>query len=44
MHVVDVSHPNAREQIKAVEQTLSEIDAGHIPVMLVLNKIDRLRQ
>ena len=42
LHVVDASHPNAREQIKAVEMTLSEIDAGHIPVILVLNKIDRL--
>jgi GTPase len=30
------------EQIKAVELTLSEIDAGHIPVILVMNKADRL--
>jgi GTPase len=43
LHLVDVSHPNAREQIRAVEMTLSEIEAGHIPVILVLNKIDRLR-
>ena len=42
LHLVDASHPNAREQIKAVEQTLSEIDAGHIPTILVMNKIDRL--
>lgn len=42
LHIVDASHPNAREQIKAVEMTLGEIDAGHIPVILVLNKIDRL--
>jgi GTP-binding protein HflX len=42
LHVVDASHPNAREQIKAVELTLGEIDAGHIPVVLVLNKVDRL--
>lgn len=42
LHLVDASHPNAREQIKAVEMTLEEIDAGHIPSILVLNKIDRL--
>ncbi len=42
LHVVDISHPNAPEQIKAVEETLGEIDASHIPVILVLNKVDRL--
>jgi len=42
LHVVDASHPNAREQIKAVELTLKEIDAAHIPVVLALNKLDRL--
>jgi len=42
LHIVDASHPNAIEQIAAVEMTLGEIDAGHIPVILVLNKIDRL--
>ena len=42
LHIVDASHPNAREQIKAVEMTLGEIDAAHIPVILVLNKADRL--
>jgi len=41
LHLVDASHPTAREQIKAVEMTLSEIDAGHIPTLLVLNKLDR---
>jgi len=42
LHLVDASHPNAREQIKAVEMTLGEIDAAHVPVILVLNKTDRL--
>lgn len=42
LHVVDISHTNAREQIKAVEMTLEEIDAGHIPAILVLNKVDRV--
>jgi len=42
LHVVDVSHPNAMNQAEAVQQTLEEIDAGHVPVITVLNKIDRL--
>jgi GTP-binding protein HflX len=43
LHVVDISHPNALNQFEAVQQTLGEIDAGHIPVVTALNKIDRLR-
>jgi GTPase len=42
LHIVDSSHPNAPEQIEAVEMTLNEIDAGHIPVITVFNKVDRL--
>ncbi len=42
IHVIDVTHPNAKAQSQAVEQTLSEIDAGDIPVITALNKIDRL--
>ena len=42
LHVVDISHPNAMNQAKAVQQTLEEIDAGHVPIFTVLNKIDRL--
>jgi len=42
LHVVDVTHPNARAQVEAVHQTLAEIEADHVPVLLVLNKIDRL--
>ncbi|MGB8213397.1 MAG: GTPase HflX [Anaerolineales bacterium] len=42
LHVVDVSHPNAMNQAEAVQQTLGEIDAGHVPIITVLNKIDRL--
>jgi GTP-binding protein HflX len=43
LHVIDVTHPNARAQAEAVHQTLREIEADHIPVLTVLNKIDRLR-
>jgi GTPase len=42
VHVVDVTHPNAKAQSQAVEATLSEIGAGDIPVITALNKIDRL--
>ena len=40
LHVADISHKNAAQQIEAVEDTLAEIDAAHIPRLLVLNKID----
>jgi len=42
VHVVDISHENVSAQAKAVEQTLQEIGAGHIPVLTALNKIDLL--
>ncbi len=41
LHVVDVTHPNAYEQSTAVYETLKEIKADHIPVITVLNKMDR---
>ncbi len=42
LHVVDVSHPLAEEQIAAVDAVLAEIGAGEKPVLMVLNKVDRL--
>ncbi len=42
VHVLDVTHPNAVEQWKVVQETLEEIGAGDIPVITALNKIDRL--
>lgn len=42
LHVVDISHPNALNQYESVQMTLDDIGAGHIPVVTVLNKIDRL--
>jgi len=41
LHVVDVSHPQAAEQIVAVNTVLEEIGAGGKPTLMVLNKIDR---
>jgi GTP-binding protein HflX len=43
LHVVDISHPNALNHYQAVQQTLDEIGAGHIPAVTALNKVDRLR-
>ena len=42
VHVVDVSHPTARDQIEAVNVVLEEIGAGDKPTLMVFNKIDRL--
>lgn len=42
LHVVDVTHFNAEEQATTVEETLAELEALDVPILLVLNKIDRL--
>ncbi len=42
LHVVDITHPNVHEQAEAVLETLQEIEADHVPILTVLNKIDRL--
>jgi GTPase len=42
LHVVDITHPNAREQMSAVEETLEEIGAGGKPTVIALNKVDGL--
>lgn len=42
LHVVDATHPNALEQIEAVEDTLAELEADHLPMVIALNKIDML--
>jgi len=43
LHVVDVAHPFHDNHIEVVSNTLSEIGAGNIPVILVLNKVDLLK-
>jgi len=42
LHVVDVSHPQADEQIAAVNSVLGELGAGHKATMMVFNKVDQL--
>ncbi|MEA3449058.1 MAG: GTPase HflX [Bacteroidota bacterium] len=43
IHIVDVSHPGFEEQIEVVKNTLQEIGAANIPVLLVFNKIDAFK-
>jgi len=43
LHVVDVSHPLAEEQIEAVDAVLREIGAAGKSTIMVLNKVDRLK-
>jgi len=42
LHVVDITHPNASEQARAVSETLAELDIEGIPVLVALNKVDCL--
>jgi GTP-binding protein HflX len=42
LHVADISHPQAGEQIAAVNAVLAEIGAGEKPTIMIFNKMDRL--
>jgi GTP-binding protein HflX len=42
IHVVDITHPNAKTQAHSVEETLKAIHADHIPTIIALNKVDGL--
>jgi GTP-binding protein HflX len=42
LHVVDASHPQAEEQIQAVDAVLIEIGADGKPTLMVFNKVDQL--
>eukprot|EP00250_Pteridium_aquilinum_P024068 c2829_g1_i1 orf=43-1803(+) len=41
VHVVDISHPLAKEQMEAVDKVLAELNVDHIPRLTVLNKKDK---
>lgn len=43
VHVVDISHPLAEQQIEAVEKVLSELDVSSISKLMVWNKVDKVR-
>lgn len=42
VHVVDISHPHAEDQIAAVNSVLAEIGAEGKPTLMVFNKADKL--
>lgn len=44
VHVVDVSNPDYKLQMEAVEKILEELELSHIPMIQVFNKIDRLEK
>jgi GTP-binding protein HflX len=43
VHIVDISHPDFEDQVKVVNQTLSEIGASNKPTILLFNKIDAFK-
>ena len=44
LHVIDVTHPQVHAQAESVHRTLEDIEADHIPLIPVLNKIDLLKK
>ncbi|NOX38762.1 MAG: GTPase HflX [Calditrichaeota bacterium] len=44
LHVVDISHPQFKEQIQTVNHVLQEIGVADKPVLMIFNKIDRLKE
>jgi GTP-binding protein HflX len=40
VHIVDGSHPDPEEQVRAVREVLTEVGAETVPEMLVVNKTD----
>lgn len=43
LHIVDISDPDLSQQQETVRKLLTELDAGHIPVLTVYNKKDQLK-
>ena len=42
LHVIDISHPQFKNQVRSVECILADLDLEHIAILHVLNKQDRL--
>ena len=42
LHVLDITHPNARQQAQAVQDTLDELNVHDLPIVTALNKVDAL--
>ena len=44
LHVVDIRHVMYEDHVQVVNNTLHEIGAGDIPVLMVFNKVDQLEE
>ncbi|MHC4390988.1 MAG: GTPase HflX [Planctomycetota bacterium] len=42
LHVIDVTHPDPKAQIEAVDHVLEQLGANELPVVMVFNKVDAL--
>lgn len=42
LHVIDATHPMAMEQAETTIKVLEELDSQNTPILVVLNKVDRL--
>jgi GTP-binding protein HflX len=42
LHVIDITHPNARQQNETVMETLRDLDLIDRPMVVALNKVDLL--
>ncbi len=42
LHVLDITHPNAEQQMQTVLDTLKQLEVHQKPMLTVLNKIDKL--
>lgn len=44
LHVVDMAHPQYEDHIRTVTQTIKDLGATDIPVVMVMNKLDLYRK
>ncbi|MCG6973674.1 MAG: GTPase HflX [Desulfobacterales bacterium] len=44
LHIIDISNPRFKDQVKSVEKILSELNLEGIPLIRVLNKMDLVSQ
>jgi GTP-binding protein HflX len=42
LHIIDITHPSVLLQSRVVEDTLKDLGATDVPVVVALNKVDRL--
>lgn len=44
LHIVDISNPDALNQIESVNKVLAEIGCGQKPILVILNKVDIVKE